>query len=214
MQGDVLQDIHKLYYTGSRTHLRLNGTCGYYGHMNEQKSPNAPFRTLGTHLKYLREQQRESLAEVSGAVEIAIDDLERIEQGTDRPSEDILLLLISHFNMQDQEAVQLWELAGYDGDAPGKFSLGDDLHGSGNKPVVMVVGLDMRTMYSDGLDVVVNQAGLTLNFSQAAAHNHRMPVGRIGMSVEQAEQVLKTLQQAIVKAKYGQDPKALPPGQE
>jgi len=93
--------------------------------MSEQKQNTPPFKTLGTHLKYLREQVRESLAEVSGAVEIDVNVLERIEQGFERPSEDILLLLISHFAMPDQEAVQLWELAGYDGDVSGKFHLDD-----------------------------------------------------------------------------------------
>src|SRR5438309_12010771 len=83
--------------------------------MNEPQGANAPFKTLGTHLKYLREQSNESLAEVSGAVEIAEDALMRIEDGQERPEEDILLLLINHFAMPDQEAVQLWELAGYDG---------------------------------------------------------------------------------------------------
>ena len=178
--------------------------------MSEQKSPNTPFKTLGTHLKYLREQQQESLAEVSGAVEIDIDVLERIELGVERPSEDILLLLISHFNMQDQEAVQLWELAGYDGDKAGKWQAGD--LPINNKSVVMVIGLDMRTMYSDGLDVTISPGGMTLTFTQAAANNQRMPVGRIGMSVEQAEHVLKTIQEAIMKAKYGGGPQGLPPG--
>jgi transcriptional regulator with XRE-family HTH domain len=177
--------------------------------MSEQKQNTPPFKTLGTHLKYLREQGRESLAEVSGAVEIDVSALDRIEQGLERPSEDILLLLISHFAMPDQEAVQLWELAGYDGDASSKLHLEDpNLNG---KPVVMVIGLDMRTMYSDGLDVTVGPAGLTLSFTQAAANNQRMPVGRIGMSVEQAEQVIQTLQTALLKARYGNGPQALPP---
>ena len=178
--------------------------------MSEQKFPNTPFKTLGTHLKYLREQQQESLAEVSGAVEIDVDALERIEQGVERPAEDILLLLISHFDMQDQEAVQLWELAGYDGDKAGRWQSNDvPING---KSVVMIIGLDMRTMYSDGLDVNVSPAGLTLTFTQAAVNNQRMPVGRIGMSVEQAEHVLQTIQEAIVKAKYGGGPQGLPPG--
>lgn len=177
--------------------------------MSEQKQNTPPFKTLGTHLKYLREQVRESLAEVSGAVEIDVNVLERIEQGFERPTEDILLLLISHFAMPDQEAVQLWELAGYDGDASGKFHLDDPA--LAGKPVVMVIGLDMRTQYSDGLDIVVNPAGLTLNFTQAAANNQRMPVGRIGMSVEQAEQVVKNLQAALLRARYGNGPQALPP---
>jgi hypothetical protein len=185
----------------------------WYG-MNEQKSPNTPFQTLGTHLKYLREQHKESVAEVSGAVEIEAVELEQIEKGVERPSEDILMLLISHFAMPDQEAVQLWELAGYEGDAPGKISLSDDAPFGNGKPVVMMIGLDMRTMYSDGLDIVVTPAGLTLNFTQSASKNQRMPVGRIGMSIDQAEEVIRTIQQALLKAKYGNGPQALPPSSQ
>jgi len=48
----------------------------------------------------LRENHRESAAEVSGAVEIDEKSLRRIEAGTERPSEDILLLLISHFALK------------------------------------------------------------------------------------------------------------------
>src|SRR5579885_2464316 len=83
--------------------------------MSDAKSQsNAPYTALGTHLKYLREQHKESLAEVSGAVEIEIENLARMENGLERPSEEILMLLINHFDIQDNEAVQLWELAGYD----------------------------------------------------------------------------------------------------
>lgn len=180
--------------------------------MNEQKSHDTPpFRTLGTHLKYLREQLKESLAEVSGAVEIDEASLGRIEQGLERPSEDILMLLISHYNMQDQEAVQLWELAGYDGDgspASAKFRP-EDLTGS-HKQMIMLLAMDMRVMYSDGVDVNINQAGLTLNFTQASGKNQRLPVGRIGMSYDQAREVLKTLQDALQRAEYLKQPRGLP----
>ena len=64
----------------------------------------APFMSLGNHLKYVREQARQSLAEVSGAVEIDEAYLQRIEAGVERPAEDILLLLISHFGVKDREA--------------------------------------------------------------------------------------------------------------
>ena len=54
------------------------------------------------------------MAEVSGAVEIDEQSLQRIEQGKERPTEDILMLLINHFGMQDDDAANLWQLAGYD----------------------------------------------------------------------------------------------------
>jgi len=171
---------------------------------------NAPFATLGKHLKYVREQKHQTLAEVSGAVEIDQPLLERIEAGHERPAEDILLLLISHFGVQDQEAVQLWELAGYDGEAPEQIKPTLEFP-AGNKPTVMLLAIDTRTMYSDGLDVNANQAGLTLNFTQASGQAQVTPVARIGMSYDQAERVLQTLQQVMLKAKYLRGPIALPP---
>jgi predicted transcriptional regulator len=175
--------------------------------MNE---PNAPFITLGQHLKYVREQSRQSLIEVSGAVEIEEQRLERIEAGIERPAEDILLLLISHFGVADREAVQLWELADYDTDMPDQIKpdTGDSFTA---KSVVMLVGFDTRAIYSDGLDIVWNQSGLTLNFTQTTNPSQNLAVARVGMSYDQAEKVLHTLQQALLRAKYLSTTKQLPP---
>ncbi len=75
--------------------------------------PDIPFLPLGNHLKYVREQSRESLAEVSGAVEIDEQHLERIEAGLERPAEDILLLLINHFQVQDRRQGTILYYWGY-----------------------------------------------------------------------------------------------------
>lgn len=184
--------------------------------MNEQKSQggnaSSPFKMLGNHLKYLREQLKESVIEVSGAVEIDASDLERIEQGQERPSEDILLLLIQHYDMQDQEAVQLWELAGYDGDnSPHHQKIEANTAAMfQNKQMVMLLAMDVRTMYSDGIDISINPAGLTLNFTQSTAENQHTAVGRIGMSYDQAVEVMKTLEQALLRAKYLKHQRQLP----
>jgi hypothetical protein len=184
--------------------------------MNEQKSQggnaSSPFKMLGNHLKYLREQLKESVMEVSGAVEIDVKDLERIEQGQERPSEDILLLLIQHYNMQDQEAVQLWELAGYDGEqSPHRQKMEANTASLlQNKQMVMLLAMDMRTMYSDGVDITINQAGLTLNFTQTTGEGQHAPVGRIGMSYDQAVEVMHTLEQALLRAKYMKHQRQLP----
>lgn len=172
--------------------------------MMQESTSNLPFRPLGNHLRYLREQIEESVAEVSGAVEIEIEKLERIEQGVERPSEDILMLLINHFNMQDNEAVQLWELAGYE-DAKGeRFQLPSDMLG---KPMMVLLAMDMRIMYSDGIQVSAIKQGVTLNFTQGKGQ----PVSRVGMSREQAEVVLSTLQTALLKSQYLDGPRQLPP---
>src|SRR5437868_7660233 len=73
----------------------------------------SPYKTLGRYLKDLRVRANESLAEASGAVEIDVRELAGFELGKHRPSEDVLLLLISHFGAKDDEAVKLWEMAGY-----------------------------------------------------------------------------------------------------
>lgn len=175
--------------------------------MSEQ---NAPYMTLGKHLKYVREQAQATLAEVSGAVEIDEAMLERIEAGQERPAEDILLLLISYFNIQDQEAVQLWELAGYDGDMPDKMRATDDAVQLGNKAIVMLMGMDSRTLYTDGLDIICNPAGITLQFTQGAA-NGPQTIAKLGMSYDQADLVLKNLQDALLKASFLRQHKQLPP---
>lgn len=180
--------------------------------MDSMSDSNTPYITLGNHLKYVREQSNQSLAEVSDAVEIDEEQLARIEAGLERPSEDILMLLISHFDVQDREAVQLWELAEYDSDLPDIFKQQDQepirLDG---KPMVMLMAVDVRTMYSDGLEVTVNQAGVTLNFTQTVNSSQQAPVARVGMSHAQAVQVMRALEQAMLRAKYLSGTKLLPP---
>ena len=169
-----------------------------------------PFKTLGTHLKYLREHSAETLAEVSGAVEINEDILERIEQGIERPSEEILMLLISHFNMQDTEAVQLWELAGYDRRTnPDIVSMNIQDEMQSGRPMVMLLAIDVRTQYTDGVDISLNKAGVVMSFTQAGAQGQPQPVAKVGMSIQQAEAVSYALQQALMHARY-QRPKGLP----
>ena len=171
-------------------------------------SERAPFITLGRHLKYVREQLHQSVAEVSGAVEIDSDVLERIEAGRERPSEDILLLLISHYGVEDQQAVQLWELAEYDAAAPEQ--LRPDVEIPAGQKVVMLLALDTRTMYSDGIEVEVDKAGVTLTFTQASGKSQKAPVARVGMSADQAQEVMRAMQRAMLEAKYG-TAKLLPP---
>ncbi len=179
------------------------------------KDLNAPYTSLGNHLRYVREQSKQSLAEVSGAVEIDEKHLQRIEAGLERPAEDILLLLISHFGVLDREAVQLWELAEYDSDIPEEIKQSSEPAPQNSKPMVMLLAMDVRTMYSDGLEIMVNPAGVTLNFTQAVGKSQVAPVARVGMSHQQAEQVIHNLQQALLQAKYLTPTKLLlPPNQK
>lgn len=158
--------------------------------MNKQ----LPYESLGSQLKHLREGSRESLAEVSGAVEIDEKDLDKIEAGQERPSEDILLLLISHFALQDDKAAELWQLAGYD--KPGADDNRDQAQA--NRTQTMMVMIDPRVMYSDSVEVVANNQGVVLNFSQSSGPNNQpLTIARIGMSHDQAKTVMGILHQVL-----------------
>jgi len=167
-----------------------------------------PFVGLGNHLKYLREQSHQSISEVSGAVEIDEKILSNIEAGIIRPDEEILLLLISHFNIKDREAVQLWELANYDSEIPEQIKLENDL--SNQKTILMLLAPDGRTIYSDGIEVLTNNAGVTLNFTQMQNPNQASSVARVGMSYDQAEEVKKTIEKALLRARYLKQQRNLP----
>jgi transcriptional regulator with XRE-family HTH domain len=180
--------------------------------MNSMGETNTPYSTLGRRLKSVREKAHQSLAEVSGAVEIDESLLSRIESGQERPSEEILFLLISHFGMNEPEAIKLWEMANY------SSALVDHLKqldtSSLQKPVMMMLALDLRTQYSDGLDITVTPGGLTLTFTQVSGPGQSLPVAKIGMGREQAEAMQAALSKALLHAKYMRHPKALPPPSE
>jgi transcriptional regulator with XRE-family HTH domain len=192
--------------------LTLVGMCvrSYYSKYMEESKQHSPFQTLGNRLKSIRENRRESLAEVSGAVEIDTDVLERIELGQERPSEDILMLLISHFGVQEPEAVQLWESAGYgQPNNDERFPGMSDRHG---RPTMVLLAIDARVMYTDGVAVVGTPQGITMHFTQQAGQPRPMPVSRVGMSYEQAEEVLRVLQQAVFHHRYAPPQQLLSPG--
>jgi transcriptional regulator with XRE-family HTH domain len=155
-----------------------------------------PYKTLGARLKGMREKLRESLAEVSGAVEIELDALTAFEQGKHRPTEDILLLLISHFALKEDEATKLWELAGYES-IDESTAMSNDEFGA-VKNTVMVMPVDARIAYTDMAHVVANQHGVVVNFMQTnGPGNQPMVVSRLGMSREHAESLLELLKRTL-----------------
>jgi transcriptional regulator with XRE-family HTH domain len=170
-----------------------------------------PYKSLGRRLKSIREKAQESVAEASGAVEIDTDQLDLYERGEARPSEDILLLMMAHFSIQDDEAVRLWKLAGYDQNKlPYVDGASDDF--SGPKETVYVVQNDNRIVYTDTVHVMVNNYGVVMNFLQNGPSSQVQPnaVARVGMSLEHARSVLEVLQQTLDQASRPVQKKALP----
>lgn len=174
--------------------------------MSDKKN-ELPFKQLGNKLKVIRQKLQETTADVSGAVEIDESVLEGYEQGKERPSEDILSLLISHFGMQEEDAANLYQLAGYEQpQSDDNDDLPEDLASS--KAGVLVMAIDPRIIYSDGMHVNASQQGVVLSFAQLGGAPQPLVTTRVGMSREQARNVIRTLQAALDRT----EPRQLPEG--
>jgi transcriptional regulator with XRE-family HTH domain len=155
---------------------------------------------LGKELRNIRVQLRESMAEVSGSVEIDIDDLAQFESGELRPSEEILLLLISHFDLDDGRAAKLWDLAGYSKDSTQPESE-EDMHRRLAREIdeagVFVAPSDVKVIYTDMAHMVAGKHGVIINFMQSVGPMGKpMIVSRVGMSREHARNIMELLQKA------------------
>lgn len=181
-----------------------------------EKDKLHPFGSLGKKLKNLRSKRHESLAEVSGAVEIDTDKLSSIELGKERPSEDILLLLISYFGIKEDEAAELWKMAGYGNMS--SVSDDNDNFDSSMQPgttQVMVMPMDARIVYTDMAHVMVNDYGVVVNFMQGSGLNGQpLAVSRVGMSKDHAKSLIELLQKTLKDSDSPTQIKQLPEGQK
>lgn len=165
--------------------------------MAERYRGEFPYKSLGRRLKLIRERQQQTVAEVSGAVEVDIEDITSFELGASRPSEDILLLLISHFDIKDIEADKLWDLANYSQAANQEQE---------TKAGMIVSPNDARVLYTDLVYITGNAHGVVMNFMQESGpQGQPLIVSRVGMSREHAKAVLRVLNQTL-----NSTPKALP----
>jgi transcriptional regulator with XRE-family HTH domain len=175
--------------------------------LNKSKQP---YESLGKELKKLRSLRNESIAEVSGAVEIEIDELTNYEKGLSRPGEDILALLISHFDIKDKDSDKLWTLAGYDNNyGNDSFAISDE-NIMQSQPV-FVLPIDARIVYTDLVHVMVNNYGVVVNFMQSSGpSNQPLAVSRIGMSKEHAYSLLEVLQNTLEQSSKPKEIKQIP----
>ena len=162
----------------------------------DESRKSSPYKPLGRKLKDLRDRAGETLAEASGAVEVDVRQLASYELGHARPTEEVLLLLVSHFGVHEDEAVGLWELAGY---AMEKIPAShmSSVQGEGDsKPAQS----DERILFTDIVDVVVNSHGVVMNFMQGAGPGVKPnSVARVGMSREHAQSILHILQVTLAQ---------------
>lgn len=171
---------------------------------SEQKA--RPFIDFGLRLRSLREQAKESPAEVAGAVEVDTKLINSLESGYSQPSEDIVLLLISHFGIKDQDAGKIWKLAGYDQTLTGQVSGANngvnesDYQNASNF-------IDNPIIYTDIVQVNANKYGVVINFMQSLPGLPQpMAVSRVGMSHEHAKSMLEVLLKTIETVEKSTEP--------
>ena len=121
------------------------------------------------------------------------------------------MLLISHFDIREDAASDLWVLAGYD-DPEDKTA--DVTENAASHPLMVMMALDVRILYSDQALLAADKNGVVINFMQEGINLHgkaqKMPVARIGMSYEQAQEFLRVLHNTLAKADDLRRPKGLP----
>ena len=161
--------------------------------MDESKAAG-PYKRLGRRLKELRSRARETLAEASGAEEIDVKALASFELGRSRPTEDVLLLLLSHFGAKDDEALKLWEIAGYRADRLPVAHMASDNYADNESQSTS----EQRILFTDIVDIVVNNYGVVMNFMQnSGSAKTPVKVARVGMSREHAKSILQILQATL-----------------
>jgi len=157
------------------------------------KRANNRFSKLGEKLSSLRRQHHKTAEEVAGAVEIDKERLLSYERGETRPGEDILNLLISHFDLDEEEADMMWQLADYEADS----TLADSMT---SQAAIMLLPLDGRIVYSDTFQVTISKQGVIMNFMQSNGTQQQLPVSKVGMSLEQAREILRVLDITIKRS--------------
>ncbi|MCA9333954.1 helix-turn-helix transcriptional regulator [Candidatus Saccharibacteria bacterium] len=167
--------------------------------MNER---SARHKKIGEFLKLRREKLHESLAEVSGAVEIDLDTLHKIETGRVMPSEDILISLLSHFDVDEADAKKLLDIADYD-----KITDADEAL----RQVFMVVPFDTRVLHIDEAQVRAKKDSVTIEFTQdLSGAQSTSTVSKVGMSKAQAIELANAIRAAIAQSERPVQPKLLP----
>lgn len=161
----------------------------------------APYVKFGQVVHSLRRTYHVTTKELCGALELSSEFLVRLEKGAERPSEDLVEQLISHFELDDNLANNLWILAGYPIEKIEDIAV---------QTAYMPAG-ELKATYTDLLHVSVNNYGVVLNFMQNIGPNNQpFVVSRLGMSKEHAQSVVDVLSRTLA-ASDGQQHVEHPP---
>lgn len=161
---------------------------------NKDKSDK--YVALGARLKFLREQWRQSLTDVSGTLEIDEKMLRAFEAGKIAPPAETLDLLISHFLLTEDQAQDLRELA-EDLKEKSDSHIQPPLEDMLSKQLVMFLPIDSKVVYTDSMQATVNDNGVILQFMQQTGNGQSVPISKVGMSRQHAEKVIEVLQNTL-----------------
>lgn len=156
-----------------------------------------PYQKFGKALHTLRRKYHTSRKELCSALEIDDEYLTLLEEGNERPSEDIVEQMISLFSLDNNLADNLWVLAGYPPTGVDELS---------TMQIAQLPLSELKVSYTDMVHISVNNFGVVLNFMQnLSPGNQPFVVSRLGMSKEHARSVAdliyRTLDAAEIKKK-------------
>lgn len=160
-------------------------------------------KQIGEKLKSYRELAKKQLEDTADAVELEANKLVQIEAGEVDLDEEILALLISHYKLDEKQAVELWTMAGYETMELDDFANEDEKEGismKDKKEFRINIPADVKVLYSDMAQVMSNDYGIVINIIQSAPGNNAMVVSRVGMSKEHAQTFVDMLQKNIDKS--------------
>lgn len=172
-----------------------------------------PYKDLGERIKFLREQWKQTISELSSTLEIDVNILNSIEQGNLMPSDEQLEMLISHFLLTEDQAEDLLELADiYRHKNKSSIMNGVSEDTIAKQIMMMFMPVDSKVIYNDSMTATVDEKGVILQFMQKTPDGQNIPVSRVGMShdhaVEVARVITNTLEQYFKTKKQN---KKLPP---
>ena len=123
-------------------------------------------------------------------------------------------LLLQHFDITGTKADEMWKLAGYGHVLnPEQIFLQEDSVSVPQDLALQLTPQDNRIVYTDMLQVMVNNYGVIMNFMQGAGSNNQpLAVARVGMSKEHAKTVIQVLQKPLDEAEQTAKPKHLDTG--
>lgn len=169
-----------------------------------------PHKALGEKIKHIRQQWKQSIDEVSTTLEIDQKQLKQIESGNVLPNDHTLDMIINHFLLSEEQAMELRAMAMLQGDGLGASIAHSGLEDMLMKQVVMYLPVDNRIVYTDSMNATVNKHGMTLQFMQSQ-NGKNTPISQVGMSREHAERMLKVIQTTLEKYDKSQETKLLSP---